>query len=80
MPNVKTLVSYVKKPKTTFMLKHPLKAMRAARVRHDLKEAFQPKRVAIGLGAAALAVPIGLWIGKKFGPTEEEVMTSSAMA
>lgn len=80
MPNVKTLVSYVRKPRTTFFLKHPVKAIRAARMRHDLKEAFRPKRVAMGLGAAALAVPIGLWIGKKLGPSEEEVMTTTATA
>jgi hypothetical protein len=71
---VKTLVRYTKKPKTTFFLRHPLKAIRVARVRHDVKEALQPKRVAIGLGAAALAVPVGLWIGRKFGPSRMEHM------
>lgn len=74
MPKVKTLVSYVKRPKTTFVLRHPVRAIRAARVRHDLKEAFQPRRVALGIGAAALAVPLGLWIGRKFGPDEQEMM------
>lgn len=80
MPNVETMVSYIRKPRTSYIFKHPLKAMKAARVRSDLRDAFNPKRVAIGLGAAALAVPLGLWIGRKFGPTEEEVMASSAMA
>lgn len=77
---VKSLVRYTKRPKTTFFLRHPVKAIRVARVRHDLKEAFQPRRVAIGLGAAALAVPIGLWIGRKFGPSRMEVEVQPSAA
>jgi hypothetical protein len=77
---VKTLVRYTKKPRTTFFLKHPIKAIRVARMRHDLKEAFQPRRVAIGLGAAAVAVPLGLWIGRKFGPSRVEVEVEPAAA
>lgn len=74
LDGVKTLVSYTRRPKTTYFLKHPVKAIRIARARHDIKEAFQPRRVAIGLGAAALAVPLGLWIGRKFGPSRMESM------
>jgi hypothetical protein len=77
---VKTLVRYSRKPRTTFFLRHPVKAIRIARVRHDLKQAFQPKRVAIGLGAATLAVPIGLWIGRKFGPSRMEALETPAAA
>lgn len=80
LEGVKSLARYTKRPKTTFYLRHPIKAVRVARVRHDLKEAFQPKRVAIGLGAAALAVPLGLWIGRKFGPGRTEVEVQAAAA
>jgi hypothetical protein len=80
LSGVKTLVRYSKRPKTTFFLRHPVKAIRVARVRHDLKEAFQPRRVAIGLGAAALAVPLGLWIGRKLGPERIEIEAPPATA
>ncbi len=77
---VKKMVRYSRRPRTTFFLRHPVKAIRIARVRYDMKEAFRPKRVAIGLGAAALAVPLGLWIGRKFGPSRMEEMEAPPAA
>jgi hypothetical protein len=77
---VKRLARYSRRPKTTFFLRHPVKAIRIAKMRHDVKEAFQPKRVAIGLGAAALAVPVGLWIGRKFGPSRMEKLEAPPAA
>lgn len=80
LSGVKKLTRYSRRPKTTFFLRHPVKAVRIARMRHDVKQVFQPRRVAIGLGAAALAVPIGLWIGRKFGPPSMESMEAPVAA
>lgn len=80
LDGVKDLVRYARGPKTTYFFTHPVKAIKIAKTRHDLKEAFQPRRLAIGLGAAALAVPLGLWIGRKFGPSRMESMEAAVVA
>lgn len=69
---VSTLADYVRKPSPMDYLRHPARAVRVTRFRHGVKSAFTPRRVAIGLGAAAVAVPLGLWIGRKLGPSPSE--------
>lgn len=63
---VTTMLGYARKPKAKFILRHPIKAVRIMKFRHDVKEAFTPQRIALGVGAAALAVPVGVWVGRKF--------------
>ncbi|HEX6938285.1 MAG TPA: hypothetical protein VF158_02655 [Longimicrobiales bacterium] len=60
-------IGYARKPRAGFIVKHPLRAVRILRFRHGVKEAFTPRRIALGLGAATVAVPLGLWIGRKLG-------------
>jgi hypothetical protein len=62
---ITNLVSYARKPRAALFLRHPVKAIRIARFRHDLKEAVTPRRLAIGIGAAAVAVPFGIWLGRR---------------
>lgn len=56
------MVAYRKAPKTTFAVMHPGKALRLKKFRWDMKHAYAPRVTA--LGAAALALPIGLWLGR----------------
>ncbi len=62
---IATMAGYVKAPKTTYVVKHPLKAMHMARVRRDITDVFTPGRLALGLGALA-AIPFGIWLGRRF--------------
>lgn len=58
------LASYRKAPRATFIMRHPVRAARIMKVRHDLRDAFSPGRVALGLGAAA-AIPLGFWVRRR---------------
>ncbi len=60
-------VGYARKPKATFVLRHPVRAVRIMKFRHDVKETFTPRRIALGIGAAAVMVPLGYWLGRKMG-------------
>ncbi len=62
---IATVAGYVKAPKTTFVVKHPLRAMKMARVRRDLGDTFTPGRIALGLGLLA-AIPAGIWLGRRY--------------
>ncbi len=78
-----TVVGYARKPKATYYLRHPVKAVRIQRFRNDVKETFTPQRIALGLGAAAVAVPLGVWLGRKVGvgvPQGEEVEVGGEVA
>jgi hypothetical protein len=77
---VKTLTRYSRRPKTTFFLRHPIKAVKVAKLRRDVKQVFQLRRVAMGLGATALAVPVGLWIGRRFSPPSMESVEAPVAA
>ena len=59
------LIAYSKAPRATFTLRHPVKAVRLKKMTWDMRHAYAPRIAA--LGAAALAVPIGLWIGGRNG-------------
>ncbi len=62
---IATVAGYVKAPKTTFVVKHPLRAMRMARVRRDISDTLTPGRLALGLGIMA-AIPAGIWLGRRY--------------
>lgn len=59
------LIAYSKAPKTTFTVRHPVKAVRLKKLGWDMKHAYAPRIAAIG--AAALALPIGMWLGGRNG-------------
>lgn len=65
-------VAYTKAPRVTFMALHPRTALRLRKMRYDLKHAYAPRVAA--LGVAAVAVPLGIWIGRRGngrGPEKE---------
>lgn len=57
------MAAYSKAPKTTFTVMHPGKALKMKKFGWDMKHAYAPRVTA--LGAAALALPIGLWLGTR---------------
>ena len=63
--DIATVAGYVKAPRTTYVVKHPIRAMRMARVRRDIGQALTPGRVALGLGVLA-AIPAGIWLGRRY--------------
>ena len=58
-----TAVAYSKAPRTTFTVLHPTKAVLFRTFTWDMRHAHAPRVSA--LGAAALALPIGIWLGRK---------------
>lgn len=56
---------YTKAPKTTFGIMHPVKSARLAKTKWDLRHAYAPRIAAVG--AAAVALPVGLIIGRMLG-------------
>lgn len=58
-------IAYSKAPRATFTMFHPGKAVRFRKFQWDMRHAYAPRVTA--LGAAALALPIGLWLGRKTG-------------
>lgn len=61
--SIARMYAYSKAPKTTFALRHPRTAIRLGKAKWDMKHAFAPRVAA--LGAAAVALPIGLWLGSR---------------
>jgi hypothetical protein len=53
---VKT-IGYARAPRATFVLRHPVKAVQAYRLRRNLMKVTAPR---IALGAAVLALPLGI--------------------
>jgi len=64
---IASFVAYGKKPGAMFMLRHPVKTVKMARMRRNLRRIMGSRRVALGMGAAAMAIPVGIWIGRKLG-------------
>ncbi|HEX7051635.1 MAG TPA: hypothetical protein VF188_15630 [Longimicrobiales bacterium] len=62
---IATLVGYTRKPKATFFLKHPVKAIRIKKFQHDVKDTITSQRFILGISAAAVALPLGFWLGRK---------------
>jgi hypothetical protein len=56
-------IAYSKAPKATFTMLHPGKAVRFRKFQWDMRHAYAPRVTA--LSAAALALPVGLWLGRK---------------
>lgn len=56
-------VAYKKAPRTTFAVLHPRSAVRMKKFGWDMRHAAAPRVTAVG--AAALALPIGLWLGRR---------------
>jgi len=56
------LYAYGKAPVATFALTHPRTAARLAKMRWDFRHAYAPRVAAIG--AAAIALPLGLALGR----------------
>jgi hypothetical protein len=54
------MVAYNKAPRTTFAVLHPKQALQLRRLKKDLRS---PRAAAIG--AAVLALPLGLWLGRR---------------
>lgn len=54
--------AYTKAPRTTFAVGHPVKTVRLAKMRWDMKHAWAPRVAAVG--AAALALPLGMALGR----------------
>jgi hypothetical protein len=57
------MVAYNKAPKTTFAVLHPKKALKLRKFRRDMTNSIAPRVTAIA--AAALALPLGLWLGRR---------------
>jgi hypothetical protein len=64
------LFAYSKAPKTTFTVRHPVKAVRLKKMQWDMRHAYAPRIAA--LGAAVLALPVGLWLGSRNGHSDAE--------
>jgi hypothetical protein len=64
------MVAYRKAPRTTFAVMHPKTAVRLKKFGWDMKHAYAPRVTA--LGAAVLALPIGLWLGRRNGRNNHE--------
>ena len=56
-------VAYSKAPRTTFTVLHPARAVQFRKLKWDMRHAPAPRLTAVG--AAALALPIGLWLGRR---------------
>ena len=54
--------AYAKAPTTTFAVLHPRKALKARKLRWDIRHAYAPRVAAIG--AFALALPVGYALGR----------------
>lgn len=73
---------YIAAPKLAFALQHPRKAAFAKaaswamnRVGPRRKSSSMGSTAAKGLGAAALALPVGLWLGRRMmGERQPQVM------
>jgi hypothetical protein len=63
-------IAYSKAPRTTFAMLHPGKAVRYKKFKWDMRHAYAPRITA--LSAAAVALPLGLWLGRHRAERPEE--------
>jgi hypothetical protein len=73
--SIAKMVAYNKAPRTTFALLHPRQAMKLRRLRNDFRRSPAPRVAAAGaaLTMAAIALPLGLWLGRRNGRNEIHV-------
>jgi hypothetical protein len=76
---IATAAGYVKAPRATFVVKHPVRAMRMARVRRDIRENLTRTRIALGLGILA-AIPLGIWLGRRIIESRREEELAGTVA
>jgi len=62
--DIATVAGYVRAPRATYVVRHPVKAMRRARVRREIGSALTPARLGLGIGTLA-AIPLGVWLGRQ---------------
>ena len=65
--------AYSKAPRTTFTMLHPTKAVLFRKFQWDMRHAYAPRVTA--LGVAALALPVGLWLGRRSRSRSQDAMT-----
>ena len=65
--------AYSKAPRTTFTMLHPTKAVLFRKFQWDMRHAYAPRVTA--LGAAALALPVGLWLGRRLRSRDATTVT-----
>lgn len=56
------ILAYSKAPKATFAVMHPRKTMRLRALKRDLRRSPAPRVAAVGV--AALALPLGIALGR----------------
>lgn len=56
-------LAYTVAPKTTFTVRHPRAALRWKTTRYALRHSLAPR--ISGAAAAAVALPLGIWLGRK---------------
>lgn len=61
------VTDYATKPTPGFYMKHPVRAIRVRRFRNDVKNAMTSPRLLLGVAAALIAIPLGVWLGRRFG-------------
>ena len=55
----------VRGSKTTLVFRAPVRAIRIVQRRQPAVQIPRVERLALGLGAAILALPLGIWLGKR---------------
>jgi hypothetical protein len=61
--SIAKMVAYSKAPRTTFAVMHPKKALRLKAMQKEIRYSPVPRIAAIG--AAALALPLGIALGRR---------------
>lgn len=65
------MMAYNRAPRTTFAVLHPKQALKLRKLRRDMTRSPAPRIAAIA--TAAVALPLGLWIGRRNGRNELHV-------
>jgi len=64
---ITNVTDYATKPTPMFYMRHPVRAMRVRRFRNDVKNTITSPRLILGVAAALIAIPLGVWLGRRFG-------------
>ena len=71
-------IAYSRAPKTTFRVLHPKEALQLKKLPYDLKYAYAPRLTA--MAAAAVALPLGILIGRELERRARRGQAGSARA